>query len=65
MVQFNLSWENSWRTSAAPNNRDAAQVFVKYRVGSGDWQHTLLSNTLLSAKFLFVHYKKALNLLIT
>ena len=45
LVQFDLSWENSWRTSSAPNNWDAALVFVKYRVGSGDWQHAWLNNT--------------------
>jgi len=32
LVQFDLSWENSWRTSSAPNNWDAAWVFVKYRI---------------------------------
>lgn len=32
LVQFDVSWENSWRTSSAPNNWDAAWVFVKYRV---------------------------------
>jgi formylglycine-generating enzyme required for sulfatase activity len=45
MVQFDLSWESSWRTSSTPNNWDAVWVFVKYRVGSGDWQHALLNNT--------------------
>ena len=43
-VQFNLSWDNSWRTSSAPNNWDAAWVFVKFRVGTGDWQHATLSS---------------------
>jgi len=44
-VQFNLSWENSWRTSTAPNNWDAAWVFVKYRIaGSTDeWKHADLN----------------------
>ena len=32
MVKFDISWENSWRTSSAPNNWDAAWVFVKFRV---------------------------------
>ena len=32
LVQFDLTWENSWRTSSAPNNYDAAWVFVKYKV---------------------------------
>jgi formylglycine-generating enzyme required for sulfatase activity len=45
MVKFDISWENSWRTSSAPNNWDAAWVFVKYRVGTGAWMHTYLNNT--------------------
>ncbi|MGI9192879.1 MAG: SUMF1/EgtB/PvdO family nonheme iron enzyme [Chitinophagaceae bacterium] len=44
MVKFNLSWENSWRTSSAPSNWDAAWVFVKYRVNGGDWNHAVLNN---------------------
>ncbi len=38
-VQFDLSWENSWRYSAASdiNNHDAAWVFVKFRVGGSDY----------------------------
>ena len=32
LVQFDISWENSWRTSSAPFNWDAAWVFVKYKV---------------------------------
>ena len=31
LVQFYLSWENSWRISVGPANWDAAWVFVKYR----------------------------------
>lgn len=45
MVKFDISWENSWRTSLAPNNWDAAWVFVKYRVGTGEWQNSWLNNT--------------------
>jgi len=45
MVKFDISWENSWRTSSVPNNWDAAWVFVKYRIGSGAWQHAWLNNT--------------------
>jgi len=44
-VKFDIQWENSWRTSSAPNNWDAAWVFVKYRIGAGAWQHTWLNNT--------------------
>jgi len=36
MVKFNVSWENSWRTSSGPSNWDAAWVFVKFRVGSSN-----------------------------
>ena len=43
-VVFDLSWQNSWRTSAAPANHDAVWVFVKYRVGTeGNWQHATLT----------------------
>jgi len=45
LVQFNLSWQNSWRTSAAPFNWDAAWVFVKYKVGNGDWKHATLASS--------------------
>jgi len=45
MVQFDLTWENSWRASAGPSNWDAAWVFVKYRIGSGPWLHAYLNNT--------------------
>lgn len=44
MVKFDISWENSWRTSSAPFNWDAAWVFVKYRIGTGAWQHAWLNN---------------------
>lgn len=45
MVKFDISWDNSWRTSSAPNNWDAAWVFVKYRTNSGPWHHAWLNNT--------------------
>jgi len=46
LVQFNLNCQNSWRTSTtAPFNWDAAWVFVKYKVGNGDWKHATLSTT--------------------
>jgi len=49
LVQFDLSWENSWRTSSEPNNWDAAWVFVKYRIttangGDNLWKHAWLNN---------------------
>lgn len=45
MVKFDISWENSWRTSSSPNNWDAAWVFVKYRIGTGAWMHAWLDDT--------------------
>jgi len=45
MVKFDINWENSWRTYNAPNNWDAAWVFVKYRIGTGTWKHSWLNNS--------------------
>jgi len=50
-VQFDLNWDNSWRTSTGPSNWDAAWVFVKYKIDggtgctAGDWEHATLSTT--------------------
>lgn len=42
-VQFDLSWENSWRID--PDRWDAAWVFVKYRnAGTGLWEHARLGD---------------------
>lgn len=35
-VQFDIGWQNSWRVSTAPNNWDAAWVFIKFRAGATD-----------------------------
>lgn len=49
LVTFTLSWENSWNVAAAPNNWDAAWVFVKWRLCTdGDniaYTHGTLSAT--------------------
>ena len=42
-VQFNITWQNSWRIG--PDRRDAAWVFVKYRTSDGAWGHCSLNNT--------------------
>ena len=43
-IEFDLTWENSWRTSSSPVNWDAAWVFVKFRtVGTSTWQHVRLA----------------------
>jgi hypothetical protein len=44
-VSFDISWTNSWRTSSAPYNWDAAWVFIKYRVNGGAWNHARLNET--------------------
>jgi formylglycine-generating enzyme required for sulfatase activity len=43
-VRFNLSWENSWRTSSPPSNWDAAWIFIKYKDASGVWHHACLGS---------------------
>jgi formylglycine-generating enzyme required for sulfatase activity len=50
-IQFDISWENSWRKDltganyAAPYNYDAAWIFIKYRIAGGVWQHATLNTT--------------------
>lgn len=41
-VQFDMSWDNSWRDGI---NWDAAWVFMKFKNASGNWQHVLLNTT--------------------
>lgn len=45
LVEFDISWENSWRVVGGPANWDAAWIFIKYRVGAGPWTHAFLNNT--------------------
>lgn len=42
-VQFDLSWENSWRVNVGPNNYDGAWVFFKYKDINGLWKHIYLT----------------------
>jgi hypothetical protein len=39
-IQFDLSWQNSWRDSI---NWDAAWIFIKYKNANGLWQHARLN----------------------
>ena len=41
-IEFDISWDNSWRTATVPNNWDAAWIFCKYRIAGGTWQHSTL-----------------------
>jgi formylglycine-generating enzyme required for sulfatase activity len=43
LVNFDISWENSWYIKSGPNNWDAAWVFVKYkRKSDNSWHHATL-----------------------
>jgi formylglycine-generating enzyme required for sulfatase activity len=45
-IQFDLSWDNSWRLTSAPGNWDAAWIFAKWKLQSGgEWSHCTLSST--------------------
>lgn len=42
-INFNVAWENSWRTSTNESNYDGAWLFVKFRKnGTSDWRHCTL-----------------------
>lgn len=43
-IRLNIRWDNSrYTTSSVPYNWDAAWIFAKFRVGSGDWKHCSLA----------------------
>ena len=43
LVEFDLSWENSWRIDYGPNNHDAAWIFIKFRKDGELWQHASIN----------------------
>lgn len=44
LIEFDVSWENSWRTAASPSNWDAVWIFAKYRLTSGTlWEHATIN----------------------
>ncbi|NLR89870.1 SUMF1/EgtB/PvdO family nonheme iron enzyme [Flammeovirga agarivorans] len=43
VIEFDLSWSNSWKVAFGPSNWDAAWIFAKYRENEGDWKHCTLS----------------------
>ncbi|MBC7721081.1 MAG: SUMF1/EgtB/PvdO family nonheme iron enzyme [Pedobacter sp.] len=44
-ITFNISWDNSWNASVAPNNWDAVWVFIKYQdCNTRLWAHAGLSS---------------------
>ncbi|MES2772885.1 MAG: SUMF1/EgtB/PvdO family nonheme iron enzyme [Bacteroidota bacterium] len=44
VINFNLSWENSWRT-ASTGNYDGAWVFFKFKDNDGKWKPIRFSGT--------------------
>ncbi len=45
-IQFDISWDNSWRVSTGPSNWDAAWVFAKWKLhGETDWAHCTLNTS--------------------
>jgi len=49
IIQFTLSWDNSWMVNGVPNNHDAVWVFIKFRecgVTIDEWSHALLSTNM-------------------
>jgi len=46
MIQFDITWDNSWRTSTYESNWDAAWVFAKWRKqGQTTWNHATLNTS--------------------
>lgn len=44
LVNFDVAWENSWRTSTNESNYDGAWIFVKFRKnGTTDWRHATIN----------------------
>ena len=45
-IEFDITWENSWRIVGSSDNWDAAWIFIKYRIGtSGAWNHAWLNDS--------------------
>jgi formylglycine-generating enzyme required for sulfatase activity len=43
-VNFDISWDNSWRTSTNESNYDGAWLFVKWRKkGTSEWRHATIN----------------------
>ncbi len=44
LIGFDISWENSWRTSTNESNYDGAWIFVKFRKNNTSlWQHATIN----------------------
>lgn len=46
LINFDVTWKNSWRTSTNEANYDGAWIFIKYRkLNTSNWQHCSLNTT--------------------
>ncbi len=46
MINFDVSWENSWRTITNEANYDGAWIFAKFRKKTSSlWQHATINTT--------------------
>lgn len=44
LINFDVTWKNSWRTSTNEANYDGAWIFIKYRkLNTSNWQHCSLN----------------------
>ena len=44
LINFDVAWNNSWRTSSGPSNWDAVWVFAKFRKKTGTvWNHATIN----------------------
>ena len=43
LIEFDISWDNSWRLSTGPANWDAAWIFVKFSPNTGPYKHATLN----------------------
>ncbi len=44
LINYNITWENSWRTSTNESNYDGCWIFAKFRkVNASNWQHATIN----------------------
>src|SRR4051794_23450770 len=44
-VQFDVSWDNSWRVTTGQANYDGVWVFFKYQQAGGAWTHVNMTGS--------------------
>ncbi len=44
LINYDITWENSWRTNTNENNYDGCWIFAKFRkINSNNWQHATIN----------------------